>query len=154
MPTSVIDGTVEEADIKFDRRGVKYFRSVRFKLDDGSEHTAEKMVTAKAVGDELVPGARGRFYLFKAFDVKGVHGVRTAEGRAVHAFPGNNQKIFLIAATLGVVWNIVLIFTRDGISLLGVGMVILGGLGWHFTGKGKREAQAQFDGDAGYRYGA
>jgi hypothetical protein len=154
MPTSTIDGTVEAIDLKWDRRGVKYFKSVSFKLDDGSAHVIEKAVTTKAVGDELVPGAKGRFYEFKAFDVKGVHGVRTADGRAIHGFPGNNQKIFLVAGVLGVVWNIVLILTRGGVSLLGVGMVILGGLGWHFASKGKREAQAQFDGDAGYRYGA
>lgn len=151
MTTSVIDGTVEEIDVKTYRAGVRLFRTIRFRLDDGSEHTAKKLVTTAEVGDELVPGARGRFYLFKAFDIKGVHGVRTADGREVFGFPSNNQKIFLITGVLGVVWNLVLILTRDSISLLGVAMIVLSVLGWHFMGKGKREAEAQFDGDTGFR---
>lgn len=151
MPTSTIDGTVEAADLKTDRAGIKIFRTIRFRLDDGSEHVLEKAVTTKAVGDELVPGARGRFYEYKAFDFKGVHGVRTPDGRDVYGFPGNNQKIFLLSGVIGVLWNIVLIATRESISLLGVAMIILSVVGWHFTSKGKREAQAQFDGDAGFR---
>lgn len=153
MSTSIIDGTVEEVDVKTYRAGVRLFRTIRFRLDDGSEHTAKKLVTTKQVGDELTPGARGRFYLFKAFDIKGVHGVRTPDGREVFDFPSNNKKIFLIAGVLGVVWNILLILTRDAISLLGVAMIVLGAFGYYFMGKGKTEAQAQFDGDAGYRPG-
>ncbi len=150
MPTSMIDGTVEEADVRTDRAGVKIFRCIRFRLNDGSEHTIEKAVTTKAVGDELVPGASGRFYLFKAFDIKGVHGVRMADGRAVHGFPGNNQRIFLLAGIVAVLWNAILIATRDSISLLAVAMIVLSVVGWYFTSKGKREAQAQFEGDSGY----
>ncbi|HTM96813.1 MAG TPA: hypothetical protein VL100_13500 [Croceibacterium sp.] len=150
MPTSMIDGTVEDADVRTDRGGVKIFRSIRFRLADGSEHTVEKAVTTKAVGDELVPGASGRFYLFKAFDIKGVHAVRMADGRAVHGFPGNNQRIFLLAGIVAVLWNAILIATRESISLLAVAMIVLSVVGWYFTSKGKREAQAQFEGDSGY----
>jgi len=150
MPTSMIDGTVEEADVRTDRAGVKIFRCIRFRLNDGSEHTIEKVVTTKAVGDEIVPGASGRFYLFKAFDIKGVHGMRTADGGAVHGFPGNNQRIFLLAGIVAVLWNAILIATRDSISLLAVAMIVLSVVGWYFTSKGKREAQAQFEGDIDY----
>ncbi len=150
MPTSMIDGTVEDADVRTDRGGVKIFRSIRFRLADGSEHTVEKAVTTKAVGDELVPGASGRFYLFRAFDIKGVHAVRMADGRAVHGFPGNNQRIFLLAGIVAVLWNAILIATRESISLLAVAMIVLSVVGWYFTSKGKREAQAQFEGDSGY----
>src|ERR1044072_4924699 len=130
MPTSMIDGTVEEADLRTDRAGVKIFLSIRSLLNDGSEQTSDKAVTTTEIGDELVPGTSGRFYLFKAFDIKGVHGVRMADGRAGYGFPGNNQRLFLLAGTVAVLWNAILIATRDSISLLAVAAIVLSVVGW------------------------
>ncbi len=149
MPVSTVDGTVEDVTLKWARRGISLFSNIRFRLADGSERTVKKVVVKQAVADELVPGASGRFYLFNAFDVRGVHGVRTADGRAVYGFPGNNQKIFLISGIVSSLWIVVMIASRDAVPMLGVALLILSVVGWHFMGKGQREAQAQFDGDGG-----
>ena len=103
------------------------------------------------VAAELVPGARGRFYLYNAFDLKGVHGVRTVGGRDVYGFAGNNQKIFLILGIANIAWIALILFTRGGVPLLGVALLILSAVGYFFMSKGQREAQAQFEGDANYR---
>ena len=52
-----------------------------FRLDDGSTKTWAKAVVMNNVADLLKPGTRGRFYLYTAIDHRGVHGVRTDDGR-------------------------------------------------------------------------
>jgi hypothetical protein len=151
MSTSIIDGTVEEAVPGRSRGATTVFKSIRFQLADGTSRTVTKMVVNQPLADELRPGATGRFYLFNAFDLKGVHGVRTPDGRAVHAFPGSNQKLFLFIGLLNLGWIAFRVFVVDGqVPLLGVGLLVLAVVGWFFMGKGATEAKRQFDGDAGY----
>ena len=150
MSTSMIDGTVEEAVPGRSRGSITVFKSIRFQLSDGSSRTVTKAVTRREVADELQPGAKGRFYLFKAFDISGVHGVRTPDGRAVHAFPGNNQKLFFLVGIINIVWIAFKVAVDGEVPMLGVGLVILAAFGWHFMGKGATEAKRQFDTDARY----
>src|SRR6478735_4493802 len=112
MSTSIIDGTVEQAEPGRRRGGIAIFKSIRFTLDDGSSRTVTKAVVKQEIADELVPGAKGRFYLFKAFDISGIHGLRTPDGRAVYAFPGNNQKLFLVLGILNLLWVVFMIAVR------------------------------------------
>ena len=150
MSTSIIDGTVAEAEPGRARGGFTVFKSIRFALADGSSHTVNKAVVKQIVADELVPGATGRFYLFKAFDIGGVHGVRTPDGRAVYGFPANNQNLFLGLGIVNLLWIVVMIAARGAVPFLGVGLLGLAAVGWYMMGKGKAEAKQQFDGDAGY----
>lgn len=150
MATSIIDGTVEEAVLKRSRGGTAVFDTIRFLLDDGSSRTVKKAVVKQDVADEIKMGAKGRFYLYNAFDLKGVHGVRTSDGRAVYGFPDGNQKLFMILVFLNLAWIAFKLFTDGAVPLLGVGLVILGAVGWTFMGKGSREAKQQFDDDAAY----
>lgn len=153
MPTSIIDGSIEAADLRRAKGGATVFRSVTFQQTDGATRTIRNAVVKDNVAAELVPGARGRFYLYNAFDLKGVHGVRTADGRDVYGFAGNNQRIFLILGIFNLVWIAFTIAVRGGIPLLGAALFVLSVVGYIFMDKGQREAQAQFDGDAGYRPG-
>ena len=151
MTTSIIDGTVEEAIRGRGRGDTTVFKSIRFQLADGTSRTVTKMVVKEPVTSELTPGAKGRFYLFNAFDLKGVHGVRTPDGRAVHAFPTSNRTIFLILGIVNFAWVALRVFAIDGqVPLLGLGLMVLAAVGWFFMGKGETEAKAQFEGDAGY----
>ena len=150
MSTSIIDGTVEQAETGRSRGGITIFKSIRFALDDGSSRTVTKAVVKQEVADELVPGAKARFYLFKAFDISGIHGVRTPDGRSVYAFPGNNQKLFLVLGILNLFWVVFTIVVKGGVPMLGVALLILAAVGWYFMGQGQAEAKKQFDGDAGY----
>ena len=150
MSTSTIDGTVVEAVPGRRRGAITVFKSIHFQLDDGSSRTVTKAVVKQDVADELVPGAKGRFYLFKAFDLSGVHGVRTPDGRAVYAFPANNQKLFLVLGIINLLWVVFMIATKGAVPMLGVALMVLAGVGWYFMGKGQTEASQQFEGDAGY----
>jgi len=150
MTTSIIDGTVEEAVPGRSRGGITVFKSIRFQLADGSVRTVTKAVVKKEVADELTPGAKARFYLFNAFDIRGIHGVRTPDGRSVYAFPGNNQKLFLILGGVNLAWVAFKVAVDGEVPLLGVALLILAAVGWYFMGKGQTEAMQQFDGDAGY----
>lgn len=151
MTTSIIDGHVESAELRRARGGLSVFRTIVFQPHSGPTRTIRNAVVKQNVADELTPGAQGRFYLYNAFDQKGVHGVRTPDGRATYGFATNNQKLFLISAIIALLWMI-LRFTVDGdIPVLGILLFILGIVGFIFMGKGEREARTQFDGDADYR---
>lgn len=151
MTTSIIDGHIEAADLKRARGGLSVFRSITFQQDGIGPRTIRNAVVKDNVAAELVAGARGRFYLYNAFDLKGVHGIRTPDGRDIYGFPGNNQKLFLILGLVNIVWIALIVATRGGVPLLGVALLILAIVGYIFMGKGQREAQEHFDGDAGYR---
>jgi hypothetical protein len=150
MATSTIDGTVEEVVPGRRRGGITVFKSIRFLLDDGSSRTVTKAVVKQAIADELVAGAKARFYVFKAFDISGIHGVRTPDGRAVYAFPANNKNLFLALGILNLVWVVTMLVLRGGIPLLGAALLVLCAAGWFFMSRGQVEAKQQFDGDAGY----
>ena len=151
MTTSIIDGRVEAADLKRARGGLSVFRSISFQPDQGPVRMVKNAVVKDNVAAELVPGTRGRFYLYNAFDLKGIHGVRTTDGKSVYGFPANNQKIFLILGVVNIAWITLVLFTRGGVPLLGVALLLLAILGYVFMRKGQADAQAQFDGDASYR---
>lgn len=151
MTTSIIDGRVEAADLKRAKGGLSVFRSITFQPDSGPTRTIKNAVVKDNVASELVPGAKGRFYLYNAFDLKGVHGVRTPDGRAVYGFAANNKNLFLLLAIVNIVWIALRLLVIDGqVPLLALLLLILSGVGFIFMGKGEREAQAQFEGDAGY----
>ena len=150
MSTSIIDGTVEEIVPGRHRGKVTMLKSIRFQLDDGSSRTVTKSVVTQDIAAELKPGARGRFYLFNAFDLRGVHGVRTPDGRAVYAFPASNRKLFLILGIVNLLWIAFKISVDGEIPLLGLGLLVLAAVGWVLMGKGEKEAQQQFAADAGF----
>jgi hypothetical protein len=150
MSTSTIDGTVAETEVGRSRGGITVFKSIRFELDDGSSRTVTKAVVKQDVANEVTPGARGRFYLFNAFDIRGIHGVRTPDGRAVYAFPGSNQKLFLILGIINLAWIAFKVSVDGELPLLGVALLVLAGVGWHFMGKGAKEASQQFEADSSY----
>ena len=152
MGTSVIDGTVEAVQLKRKRAGIAIFDTIQFRQNDGTSRTIKKSVSTQAVADQLAPGTAGRFYLFNTFDLKGVHGVRRTDGTAVYGFPGTgNRKLFLIIGVINLAWIALRLATEGDLPLLGVGLVILGVVGYVLMGKGASEAQAQFDNDPGPR---
>lgn len=150
MTTSIIDGHVEAADLRRARGGLSVYRSITFQPENGPTRTVKNAVVTQNIADELTPGARGRFYLYNAFDQKGVHGVRTPDGRAVYGFAANNQSLWLLCGTISIAWMLLRITTQDDLPLLGVLLLVLSVVGYIFMGKGAAEAKAQFDGDAGY----
>lgn len=152
MSTSIIDGSIEAADLKRAKGGATIFRSITFQQTGVGTRTIRNAVVKDNVAAELVPGTHGRFYLYNAFDLKGVHGIRTPGGRDVYGFAGNNRKLFLILGIFNCVWIALRVLVIDGqVPMLAVLLLVLAAVGFVFMGKGEREAKAQFDDDAGYR---
>lgn len=149
MSVSTIDGTLTE--IVKGRSSSKFtvFKSLTFRLDDGSTEELKRQVTCPEVAEHLVPGASGRFYAYKALDLKGIHGVRLDNGTSVYAYHMGNMKIFPIMGAVSLAWIILMIFIRDAVPMLGVLTLILAIVGFFVTRRAIEESKAQFDADSG-----
>jgi hypothetical protein len=151
MGVSTIDGTIESIVAGRQTKKVSVFKSIVFRKQDGSSRTVEKAVVSGDVAAQIAPGNSGRFYLFTGFDMKGVHAVRKADGTAVYAFPGKgNAIIFMILVPINLAWIALRIIDKGDVPLLGVGLVILGAVGWYLMSKTGQETRAQFDADAAW----
>jgi hypothetical protein len=148
MGTSTIDGTVEATELGRSARGLSIYKSIRFRLADGSTRTITKAVAQQPIAAELTPGSSGRFYLFTGFDLKGVHGIRKSDGTAIYEFPSSNAKIFLILGIVNIAWIVLRLSTDGKLPFLAVAFVILAVVGYSLFSKTGREAKEQFAADA------
>jgi hypothetical protein len=149
MSTSIIDGTLTAADIKWSRKGKTYFARLAFQKADGSSEELKKVVVDDSVAAELVAGAAGRFYLFKSMGVMSLYGVRFANGREMHAYPGDQGLLFATLAGLWVVLNIMYISFKDQVSILGLILTPLGIFGWWRCREVRREIEQLWQNDLG-----
>src|SRR5687767_7625785 len=117
MSVSQVDGKVLAVLVKFNRRGVVRLDHIELERPDGRTERIAKPVVAGEVAELIAPGAEGRFYLYKVLDVKGVHGVRLADGTERYAYPGNNAVIFLILIAVSVAWLALRLFDRGDVPL-------------------------------------
>lgn len=150
MDAEVIEGTVESASIKRAYSKVAIYDSIVFRLADGSERRMEKVAVNPGVAEALQPGAQGRFYAYKAIDHKGLIAVRMADGRSSFAMSSGNERIMLVVAIIGLLVSIVVLFSRGGVSPLGVIMAVLGGFAYVSYRKLRIGSKARFDADSGY----
>ena len=149
MSVSIIDGTIETAELKKSALNIRVYHKIVFRLTDGSEKTILKPIADAQVAALLQPGAKGRFYVFNAPDQRGVHGVRDDQGHAVFAFPRNNEKAMLIMMIFGLVISALCLsfgfFSLWFVILLGISIP------FYFIYKNVRmEAGRQFEADGGY----
>ena len=151
MATSTVDGTVEEAVIKRRRSQGSFYERIKFRLDDGSTRTWAKAHVMNNVGDLLVPGTRGRFYLFTAIDHRGVAGVRTEDGREAFGFPRLNEYAgigLVIAMLLLTVMNIAMF---DRVSIIAIVLIVLGVPMYFLYRQNRIDAEKAFNAEAGFR---
>lgn len=149
MGVSVVDGTIEAIDAGRKTKRLSIFKSILFRETDGGCRTIKKAVVSADVADQIAVGNSGRFYLFTSFDLKGVHGVRKPDGTAVYDFPGKgNAKIFMFLVPLNLAWIALRVVDKGDVPLLGVGLAILGVVGWFLIRKTEKETRAQFDADS------
>ena len=150
MSVSTIDGTVEAATLKRTVRNISVFESISIRRDDGSEHRLGKSMVPNAVAEALKPGTRGRFYLYSSIDHKGVHGVRTADGRSAYGFARNNERIMLVVLVLNALW-LAGGFALDGrVRFIPLALVVLALVVYPLYRKVRVESRRQFEADAGY----
>jgi hypothetical protein len=151
MATSTIDGIVEEAVLKRRRAQASLYERVVFRLDDGTTKTWAKAVVLNDVADLVVPGTRGRFYLFTAIDHRGISGVRTVDGRAASGVPKVNEKASIWVIAMMTVLNAVYVLALDKISILALVLMILGVPMYFLYRQVRVDAERHFAADAGYR---
>ena len=151
MATSTIDGTVEEAVLKRRRSQGSFYERVKFRLDDGSTRTWAKAHVMNNVGDLLLPGTRGRFYLFAAIDHRGISGVRTDDGREAFGVAKLNELVGLWIVIINLLLTVMYIAFMDSISVLALILIVLGVPMFFLYRQNRLDAEKAFRTDAGYR---
>lgn len=150
MGVSTIDGTLVEAHLKTARRNMRVYSQLKFRDASGSEQNVAKAIVDAEVAASLLPGTSGRFYMFQQIDHRGLHGLRTSDGKAVCKFPKTNENAMLAVGFIGL-FLIVLTLAMDKISGWGVICVVLGFSGYFLYRSTRLAAEQQFAQDDGYR---
>lgn len=148
MATSIIDGTLEAADLKRVRGKTRVYSSLTFKLRDGSSKSIAKAIAHEDVCALLEPGNSGRFYLYTAIDHRGIHGVRDDKGRSVFAYSKVNETAMLWTAGVGVA-GVLIFLALERISLWPILCVVLGVPLYFLYRQTRAEATRQYERDKG-----
>lgn len=151
MGVSIIDGTLTAAEILRSRKGFTIFKSLTFRIDGGTDAMVKNQFAKDDLAASLRPGARGRFYLFDAAGVKGVHGVRLEDGTVRQAFPDPNKQLYLVMPPLALLGIAAALLVPDAPGLVAVGAtlgLILMSFALILTRQAKRDALAQFESQA------
>jgi hypothetical protein len=151
MATSSLDGVVEEAVIRRRRSQGSFYERIRFRLDDGSTRTWAKAHVMNNVGDLLLPGTRGRFYLYTAIDHRGVSGVRTADGREAFGVARVNELVGLWIVIVNLLLTVMYVAFMDSISVLALILIVLGVPMFFLYRQNRLDAEKAFNADAGFR---
>jgi len=98
VATSIIDGTIEEANLKRSFWNMRVFDPVLIQRADGQVENLGKTIVEGNLAYHIVPGAAGRFYRYTTIDHRGIHGVRLDNGEEAYGFARNNEiaSIFCI----------------------------------------------------------
>jgi hypothetical protein len=151
MAVSKIDGTIEEVVIRRRRSQVSFYDRVKFRLDDGSTKTWTRAHIANSVGDLMVPGTRGRFYLFTAIDHRGICGVRTEAGKEAFGIAKVNEYVsigIMVTMTLLTILNVAIF---NEVRIIPLVLAILGIPMFLVYRQNRVECEKAYDADAGYR---
>lgn len=146
MGVSTVDGTIEEAVLKKARSNLRIYQYIKFRQRDGETMTVVKPIADASVAELLTPGTSGRFYLFTQIDHRGIHGVRTSDGREVGKFPKNNELAMIIVGVMGLIMLMVG-FAIDRLNGWGVICVLLGFPGYVLYRSTRSTAERQFASD-------
>jgi hypothetical protein len=148
MSVNAIDGTLEAANVKRRVRNISVYDSLVIRRDGGGEERLGKTMISNKVADALEPGMRGRFYTYASIDHKGMHGVRTADGKAAYDFPQNNEKIAIVVFVVNAIWLIGGILLDGGVRLFPLALIALSVVIYPLYRKTRIEAQRQFEADS------
>jgi hypothetical protein len=141
-------------DLKRAAAKVRIYRSIVFRLANGQSRTIAKPYVHETLARELAPGTSGRFYLFSSIDHRGLQAMRADDGRAVFAYPKNNEVIGLVLLALSLVWiSLSVLLVRD-FSLWAAIVFVIAVLVVVVNRTLRVSAERQFAGDAGRTHAA
>ena len=147
MSVSIIDGTITEAVPGRRAMGVRQFRSIDFRLADGSTQTVKKPMVHADLAGRLQPGASGRFYLFACYDHRGIHGYRDERGQACFRFPRNSEIILAAVMIPVALWVFYVLFYWAGLPIFWTLLLLLGVATLIHYRSIRRQAEKQFAAD-------
>lgn len=147
MGVSVIDGTIESAELKRTAPGVRFYKSIVFRLPNGETKTLAKPIAHPTMGEHLIPGTSGRFYTFASIDHRGIHGVRTSGGKSLYAYPKNNEVIGMWVTIFAVAAAALMLTLIGDFSIWLLIAIILGPILWIYNRNLRQQGEQQFSGD-------
>lgn len=147
MSVSAIEGTLEAVTVK--RRASKVWRlgDIKIRRADGGETALGMAVATPEVAAALQPGVRGRFYLYKAIDHQGIHGVRPEGGALVAQFPRTNETLMAVLFVINLVVVAAMLALDDRLPLLALLLLPFTGTLFFVYRKTRLEAEAQLAAD-------
>ncbi len=98
MSHDKVDGMVIVAKLKRRLIGGAVYQDVAIRRDDGDVRRVGTILALDDIRHALVPGSRGRFYVYDLFGTKGLYGFRPIGGNAHARFP---QRWAIIFAMMG-----------------------------------------------------
>ena len=151
MVTEILEGTIEPAEPRRNKRGYMYFDQLRFRDKAGKERLLPKICAGGEVATALCKGGEGRFYLTKWGGQSGIHGVRMKDGTQAYSHYNNMELIFWIGIGAGAIMLVVLLMGYEGAMITPVIIAALLAVGLFFLRKHKASAKADFDRDTAPR---
>lgn len=145
MSVSIVDGIVTEA-VKTRTKPFTRYSVLTISRSGGGTKQIKGPMVANVIAERLGPGAEGRFYLFKAIDHQGIHGIRLTDGTEIYAYPGSNLRLFVLATVVAIAWIVVSVL-NDKLPLLAVLLFVGNVIGIVLTSKNRDETRRQFDAD-------
>jgi hypothetical protein len=151
MSVSIIDGTITDAVPGRRAWGVRFFKRLDFRLADGSTTSVTRAMVHSDLAGKLQPGTSGRFYLFKAYDHRGLHGYRDEQGRGCFHFPRNNEIVLAVVMVPVALWVFYVLFAWAGLPIFWTILLALGIASLIHYRHVRHEAERQFSADGAHR---
>jgi hypothetical protein len=148
MAVSIIDGTLEAAELKRVRGNTRIYQSLTFRLRDGSRKSIAKAIAHQDVGALLEVGNSGRFYLYTAVDHRGIHGVRDDRGRSAFAYSKANETAMLVTGCIGIAM-LLGFYAMNKFSIWPVLCIVIGVPFYFLYRQTRAEATRQYERDSG-----
>lgn len=149
MSVSIIDGTIESADLRRATGKVRIYRNIRLRRADGQIEDVKKPIVHADLGPLVEPGTSGRFYLFKSIDHRGIYAVRPQGGTPVFRYPRNNELIGMGLTLFTVAWIAISLNYIGDFSIFALLGFVIGAMVWVVNWQLRRSAERQFADDNG-----
>lgn len=151
MAVSTLDGVIEAAAVKRRLPKVTVFQEIVVRRASGPPETLRKVVVENALAEHLVPGMKGRLYLFRVIDMNGIHGLRDDRGNAWFGLVKGNETAMLICAGFGAAAVLLSLLLRTWLTSWAVICLILGMPCYLIYRATRLAAERQFAADADFR---
>ncbi len=149
MSVSIIDGTVESADLRRATGKVRVYRSIAIRRAGGQVEEVKKPLVHADLAPLVEPGTSGRFYLFKSIDHRGIHAVRPQGGSPVFRYPRTNELIGMGLTLFTAIWIAISMNYLGGLPIFALIGFVIGLMVWVVNWQLRRSAERQFADDNG-----